>query len=379
MHKDLLRNSPSLPYMLMRGGTSRGPLFLAEHLPANRELRDRVLMAAVGVQDPLRVDGVGGESSLTSKVAVVSRSSRMDADVDYLFLQVSNAGADASPSCGNMLAAVGPFAIERGLVRASDDRTSVRVHCVNNGEVVDVEVCTPQGDVLYDGGTRIDGVCEPAAPVNIRYAAPGPDFLTTGNPSDMVEGVEVTLLSAPQRVMLVRASDFGKTGYETPAELDADKGFLARLEAVRRAAGRRMGMGDVSSLATPKPVLLAPPRAGSITSRYFMPHSCHPSHAANGAVAIAAAAATPGTVAHALARRQGLDHETLTIEHPSGTLQVSVDLGAKGGIAALGLVRTARLIAEGRIYLPEALAPALRAAWARTVRTGAFREADAIA
>ncbi len=338
-----------IPCVLMRGGTSRGPYFLASDLPADPGRRDAVLLSVMGSPHALQVDGIGGSNTLTSKVAIVSRSQREDADVDYLFAQVSvtEAFVDTKPNCGNMLAGVGPFAIEAGLVRAGNPTTKVRIYNVNTQTLIEAVIQTPGGQVEYAGDTHIDGVVEPAAPINLTFL-------------DALGAVTGKLLpTGAMPVMIMAAEAFGKTGRETPEELDADKAMLKKIEAIRLEAGRRMGMGDVSRLVVPKPVLVSrPAKGGNIASRYFTPHACHRAHAVTGALAVATAAVLPGTVANRYIEPKGFSGGVLGIEHPSGRLEVDLVTDCSGAapvVERASFVRTARRIFEGVVYVPDAL------------------------
>lgn len=351
----------SIPCVLMRAGTSRGPFFLREWLPEGDEARDQALIGAIGASDPLQLDGVGGGSTLNSKVAIVSRSTQPGCDLDYLFAQVGvgHRSVDTRPNCGNMLSGVAPFAIEQGLVAARDGTTSVRVYNVNTGSRIDVTVRTPGGRVTYEGDARIDGVAGTAAPILLNFldawgAVTGRVF-PTGNRIDTIDGVEVTCIDAAMPLMIVRASDLGLTGREKPAVLDADTALLERLEALRLQAGRMMGLGDVSNSVIPKPVLVsAGDSPDSVTSRYFTPRRCHASHAVTGAIGVASAFALPGTVASSIARASG--RHALVVLHPAGQIDVEVELKGSGDEATVeraALVRTARKIMQGELHLPE--------------------------
>jgi len=352
-----------IPCVLMRGGTSRGPFFLGDWLPADPVQRDRVLLTAMGSPHALQVDGIGGGNTLTSKVAIVSRSARPDCDIDYLFAQVSvdRAMVDTRPNCGNMLSGAAPFAIDEGLVAPRDGVTSVRVHNVNTGAVIEAVVQTPGGHLTYEGDARIDGVPGTAAPVRLNFleawgAITGKLF-PTGQRQEYIDGVAVTLIDAAMPMVLMRAQDFGLRGDETPAQLDGNAGLLERMERIRLEAGRRMGLGDVSQSVIPKPVLVAPcDSAGALAlhSRYFTPRACHRAHAATGAVGVASAFLMPGTVAHACGGPPVVGgYRTVRIEHPSGGMDIDVDLDtASGEVRAAGLVRTARKIMKGLLYVP---------------------------
>jgi len=350
-----------IPYLFMRGGTSRGPYFDRADLPADEETLSRVLIHAIGAGHPGTIDGIGGGTAVTTKVAMLSRSEDDRADVDYLFAQVGVAerAVDYRPTCGNILAGIGPAAVEMGLVTATDPRTRVRIRAVNTGARVESIVQTPGGRPAYEGDAEIAGVPGTAAPVTLNFSdiaggATG-SMLPTGRTRETIDGIEVTCLDVAMPVVIARARDFGLTGTETATELDANRDFLARMEAMRRVAGERMGMGDVSASVVPKFAVLAPPEAGgTITARYFMPKACHPAMAASGAQCIATACVMPGTVADGMAQVPDGSPATLTVEHPTGNIDVLLDYtpGENFAIRTAGLVRTARLLARGEVFVP---------------------------
>jgi 2-methylaconitate cis-trans-isomerase PrpF len=351
-----------IPCVLMRGGTSRGPFLLADDLPPDEARRDAVLMQIMGSPDPLQLDGLGGGKSLTSKVAIVSRSREPGADVDYLFAQVKvhEARVDTRPNCGNMLSGVGPFAIDAGLVTARHPETVVRIFNVNTRTLVEAVVQTPDGIVQYEGATRIDGVREPAAPVKLTFldaaGAMTGKLLPTGRVVDEIDGLEVSCIDMAMPVFIVAAEALGKRGDETPEELEADRALFERLARVRLRAGELMGLGDVRTAVVPKPVLVSPPRnGGSVTSRYFTPLTCHRSHAATGALAVATAAVLPGTVA---SRYRAAAGGPIAVEHPAGRIEVDLELAGDPSapvVRRASLIRTARRIFEGHVVLPDAL------------------------
>lgn len=344
----------------MRSGTSRGPFFLGEWLPADPRRRDEVLVRAIGSSDATQIGGLGGGTSLTSKVAIVSRSTHPDCDVDYLFAQVGvgERTVDTRPNCGNMLAGVAPFAIEQGLVEAMDTETPVRVHNVNTGARIDVRVQTPNREVTYDGDACIDGVADPAAPIYLSFldawGAVTGSLFPTGQRRDTIDGIAVTCIDAAMPMVLIPAAALGVTGHESAATLDATPGLLDRLERIRLQAGRLMGLGDVSGSVLPKPVIVSPaaePQA--LVSRYFTPRRCHTAHAVTGAIGVVTAYALPGTVAFHSALAQG--EHTLKVLHPSGQIQVAVQLQGQGeqqAITRASLVRTARKIMQGQLAVP---------------------------
>ena len=351
----------TIPCVLMRAGTSRGPFFLRDWLPADEGERDEALIGAIGASDLLQVDGVGGGSTLTSKVAIVSKSQQPGCDVDYLFAQVGvgQKSVDTRPNCGNMLSGVAPFAIEQGLIAAQDGETTVRVFNVNTRSRIDVTVLTPQRRVVYAGGTGIDGVAGTAAPIRLNFldawGAVTGSLFPTGRRIDRIDGLEVTCIDAAMPLVMLRAADLGLTGREAPADLDADRALLARLEAVRCAAGEAMGLGDVSHSVVPKPVIVsAGDGEDSITSRYFTPRRCHASHAVTGAIGVATAFALPGTVASRAQPIAGV--RTVTVLHPQGRIDVEVAVEGRGDSASIqraSLVRTARKILQGELHLPD--------------------------
>jgi 2-methylaconitate cis-trans-isomerase PrpF/tripartite-type tricarboxylate transporter receptor subunit TctC len=350
----------AIPCVLMRAGTSRGPFFLREWLPADDTARDEALIGAIGASDLLQVDGVGGGSTLTSKVAIVSKSAEPGCDVDYLFAQVGvgQRSVDTRPNCGNMLSGVAPFAIEQGLVRAEDGETTVRVFNVNTRSRIDVTVLTPDRRVSYDGETGIDGVAGTAAPIRLNFldawgAVTGSVF-PTGRRIDVIDGLEVTCIDAAMPLVIMRARDLGLSGREAPADLDADLALLARIEAIRLAAGEAMGLGDVSGSVVPKPVIASDgDDANSITSRYFTPRRCHASHAVTGAIGVATAFALPGTVVSGDDGRPGA--RAISVLHPQGRIDIEVAIDGAGPDARIqraALVRTARKILQGELHLP---------------------------
>lgn len=366
-----------IPCTLMRGGTSKGPFFLASDLPRDTQLRDRVLLAAMGSPDPRQIDGVGGADSLTSKVAIVSRSARPGIDVDYLFAQVSvdRPLVDVTPNCGNMLAGVGPFAIERGLVAAQNPVTPVRIYMVNTGNVAIAQVPTPGGEVAYEGEASIAGVPGTAAGIRIDFLDTAGSvcgaLLPTGRGLDDIEGIGATLIDNGMPVVVLRAADFGKTGRETPAELDADKKFKERLEQVRLAAGERMGLGDVRSKVVPKMTLIAPPQAGGhLTTRTFVPHKCHAAIGVLGAVTVGTACVIPGSVAAGIVSVPQGRVKRLSVEHPSGEFSLEMEVDEKDGqpnVVRSSLIRTARALFRGEILIPASIWDGVGAGKAQTV------------
>lgn len=348
-----------IPCTLMRGGTSRGAFLLAEHLPEERQRRDAILMAIMGSGNELEIDGIGGGNPLTSKVAIIRRSDDSKADIDYLFAQVlvHEHRVDTTPNCGNMLSAVGAFAIEHGLIETTPPVTRVRIRNVNTNTYIEADVQTPDGAVEYEGQAKIDGVPGTAAPVALTFlnaaGAKTGQIFPTGHRVDHFDSVTVTCIDMAMPVVIIAAEDVGKTGYESPAELDADTELLRRIESIRLQAGKAMGLGDVSNMVIPKPVLISPARrGGTINVRYFMPHSCHKALAITGAIALASSCATEGTVAHRMT--QLTDYGDINIEHPGGCLDIHLtNEGNEPSSIRASVIRTARKIFAGEVYIPE--------------------------
>lgn len=349
-----------IPCVLMRGGTSKGPFFHAWDLPTNIVERDEMLINLMGSGHELEIDGIGGGSPQTSKVAIISPSLHADADVDYLFVQVMVADrrVDTAPNCGNMLCAVGPFAIEQGLVKATDGKTLVRIRNLNTQTFVNALVETPGGVVRYEGRTAIDGVPGTAAPVHLTFldavGSKTGKLFPTGQATDVIDGVPLTCIDMAMPLMIVHASHLGVTGNERPADLDADTQLRKRLEALRLKAGRAMGLGDVSNMVIPKPVLVSHPReGGTLQVRYFMPHSCHRALAITGAIGLATACVSPGTVVTDLLGATAQELSLVRLEHPSGGIDVALSRsGADGKTIQASVVRTARRLFSGFVYAP---------------------------
>jgi 4-oxalomesaconate tautomerase len=360
----------AIPASVMRGGTSKGLMFLAGSLPDDQATRDAVLLAAMGSPDPREIDGMGGAHPLTSKVAVVSLSSRDNADVEYLFLQVWPDRAEVSDNqnCGNMLAAVGPFAIEQGLVPATDPVTPVRIWMRNTQTLATAQIQTPDGRVRYDGSARIDGVPGTHAPIPIDFAdvagSSSGALLPTGNVVDEIEGTRVTCIDNGMPVVCLAAADFGLSGNESPAELEGDAELTKRVEVIRLAAGPLMNLGDVTDNTVPKMSLLSPPQhGGAVSTRTFIPHRVHEAIGVFGAVSVATACVLPGSVAHEVAvlPENTVSPENtggsldLEVEHPTGFFTVTLELEPGDGIPVIArsaLLRTARLLMRGEVMVP---------------------------
>jgi len=344
--------------MWMRGGTSKGGYFLAGDVPSDSVgARDRFLARIMGSPDMRQIDGMGGGDTLTSKVAIVGKSARAGVDVDYLFLQVGVDQATVSDvqNCGNILAGVGPFAIERGLVSASMDTTEVVVFMENTGKIATLKVATPDQCVTYEGDARIDGVPGHAAAVEITFqdiaGATCGALLPTGQARDLVEGTPVTCIDNGMPCVLLRAEDLGLTGAEAPSDLAANAALGGRLEKIRLTAGRMMNLGDVSGKTIPKMTLLAAPCAGgAILTRSFIPHRVHAAIGVMAAVSVASGCLLKGSVAEGLAVCGTGDIRRLAIEHPSGEMTVVARLDSAGAIASAGILRTARKLMDGRVF-----------------------------
>jgi 4-oxalomesaconate tautomerase len=349
--------SDGIRCMWMRGGTSKGAFFLADDLPNDPALRDAALLRVMGSPDPRQIDGMGGADPLTSKVAVVSRSTREGVDVDYLFLQVfvDQAIVSDSQNCGNMLAGVGPFAIERGLVAAGAETTRVAIYMDNTGQIAVATVATPGGKVTYAGEARIDGVPGTAAPIPLEFRDTAGSscgaLLPTGNAADVIEGVPCTLIDNGMPCVVFKATEVGATGYEDRETLDAATELKARIEAIRLKAGPMMNLGDVTDKSVPKMMLVAPPKhGGAVTVRSFIPRRAHATIGVLGAVSVATACLIDGSPAAEVAVVPGGATKTLSVEHPTGEMTCVLTTGADGAVETAALLRTARKLMDGEVF-----------------------------
>ena len=343
--------------MWMRGGTSKGGYFLAEDLPNDIAARDSFLLRIMGSPDPRQIDGMGGADPLTSKVAIIKKSQRPGIDIDYLFLQVfvDQAIVTDAQNCGNILAGVGPFAIERGLVDAQDGETRVAIYMENTGQLAIATVQTPGRIVRYEGDARIDGVPGTAAPIPLEFRDTAGSscgaLLPTGNAIDEVDGVPVTLIDNGMPCVIIKAQDVGITGYEDRDTLDADLTLKARIEKIRLAVGERMNLGDVKEKSVPKMMLVAPPRhGGSITVRSFIPHRAHASIGVLGAVSVATACLLPGSPAAELASVPDGKRKVMSVEHPSGETTCVMEVDDQGHVTSAAMLRTARKLMDGKVF-----------------------------
>ncbi len=343
--------------MWMRGGTSKGGYFLADDLPTDAATRDKFLLGVMGSPDKRQIDGMGGADPLTSKVAVVKRSERPGVDVDYLFLQVfvDQAIVTDAQNCGNILAGVGPFAIERGLVKAADGETTVTVFMENTDQIAVARVKTPGGKVSYGGTAHLDGVPGTASPIPVVFKDTAGSscgaLLPTGNVVDVIDGGEVTCIDNGMPVVIMRALDVGITGEEPRDALDANAELKARLESIRLKAGPMMNLGDVREKTVPKMTMVSAPRQGGVIStRTFIPHRCHASIGVLGAVSVATACALPGSPAAQLASLPEGRSKTMPIEHPIGESTIVIELNEAGGVETAAVLLTARKLFDGAIF-----------------------------
>ncbi len=343
--------------MWMRGGTSKGGYFLKSDLPSDTAARDAFLLSVMGSPDPRQIDGMGGSDPLTSKVAVVSKSTREGIDVDYLFLQVfvDQAIVTDAQNCGNILAGIGPFALERGLVAATADETRVAIFMENTGQVAVATVKTPGGSVTYAGDAKIDGVPGSHAPVPLEFRDTAGSscgaLLPSGNAVDVVNGVPVTLIDNGMPCVVMKATDVGITGYEDRDSLDANTELKAKIEAIRLAVGERMNLGDVTEKSVPKMMLVAPPKnGGAVTVRSFIPHRAHATIGVLGAVSVATACLIPGSPAAEVSDIPDGSRKTLSVEHPTGEMSCVLELDDTGAVKTAALLRTARKLMDGVVF-----------------------------
>ena len=344
----------------MRGGTSKGAFFLRDDLPADVAERDRLLLSIMGTPDPRQIDGIGGADPLTSKVAIIAKSKREGVDIDFLFLQVfvDRPLVSDAQNCGNILAGVGPFAVEKRLFQPTGDRSELRVYLENSNQVVKLTIETPGGQISYRGDARIDGVPGTSAPVLQDFPdAAGSScgaLLPTGNLVDQIDGVAVTMIDNGMPVVVMKAEDVGISGYEDRENLEANTELKARLEAIRLQAGPLMNLGDVTNKTVPKMTMVAPPRhGGALTTRTFIPHRCHASIGVLGAVSVATAALLEGSPANLVAELPEGDQKPILVEHPLGELTVVMQLDVESGLVTIhkaAVLRTARKLFQGKVF-----------------------------
>lgn len=355
----------TIPYMQFRGGSSKGVYFLASDLPEDEVLRNKVLLAVMGGDDSRQIDGLGGAHPLTSKIGIISPSQREGIDVDYLFVQVvvGEDRVDTTPNCGNILAGVGPFSIESGLVEAQEAETLVQIYMVNSGNLCELQIMTPQCKISYQGNARIDGVPGSASPVicnymNLAGSACGA-LLPTGNVLDIVNGISVTCIDNGMPVVLLRAEDFDISGYESSDELNANTVLKEKLESIRIQLGPMMKLGDVTDKVVPKMSLISAAKEdGHICTRTFIPHVCHTAVGVLGAVSVATACVMPGSVAEGIAIIPEGNPKNISVEHPSGEFSVNLEISGSSEspeVVKAGLLRTARLISKGETYISSSI------------------------
>jgi len=350
-----------IPTCLMRGGTSRGSFFRGTDLPDDPDLRDKVLLAVMGSPHHLQIDGLGGGHPLTSKVGIVSPGKQAACDLEFLFVQLQpdSSNVDTRPNCGNMLAAVVPFALECGMVESQGDESTYRVLTLNTGMQCDITVQTPGGRISYEGDACIDGVPGNSAPILINFLDTAGSvcdgLLPTGSVKDKIDGIDVTCIDNGMPMVMFKAQDVGCTGYESASDLNANTGVKERIEKLRLACGHAMGLGDVADKNYPKMTLVAPPQNnGALTTRCFIPHVCHESVGVLGAVTIATACILPGSITEGIAVIPKGQRKQLSIEHPSGELSVEMEVDPDDPIKVIraALLRTARLIMRGEVMIP---------------------------
>ncbi|NOU04862.1 MAG: 4-oxalomesaconate tautomerase [Hyphomicrobiaceae bacterium] len=354
----------AIPCLFMRGGTSRGPFFKASDLPTDTATRDSVLLAVMGSPDQRQIDGLGGAHPLTSKVGIVAKGSRPGVDLEFLFaqLQPGKDTVDTTPNCGNMLAAVVPFALETGMIEPQGDTTTVRVLTLNTDMRCDITVATPDRRIRYDGKARIDGAPGTSSPITINFldtaGSVAPGLLPTGRVRDVIDGIAVTCIDNGMPLVILKASDVGRTGYESVADLNADVTLKTRIERLRIAAGYAMKLGDVTQKNYPKMTLIAPPRTGgALTTRSFIPHVCHDAIGVMAAVTVASACVMKGTITADVAAAPVGTEKIVSVEHPTGEFSVAIAVAVNDPqkVERAALLRTARLIMRGEVMVPRAI------------------------
>jgi len=347
---------------MIRGGTSKGTYFIASDLPKDEKLLEEILLSVMGSPDVRQIDGLGGADPLTSKVAIIQASEREGVDLDYLFIQVfvNEARTSTSQNCGNILAGVGPFAIENGLVKPNDPETTLTIYLENSDSIADVTFLTPGCVVKYDGEARIDGVPGTASPVMISFrdteGSTCGSLLPTGNFVDTIDGVDVTCIDNGMPVVLFEATAVDRTGYESRDDLNADVELKNSIEAIRIKMGREMNLGDVTNKTVPKMTMVSPPQVGgAICTRSFIPHDCHAAIGVFAAVSVGTAIALPGTVAHRVGVIPSGATKLVSIEHPTGEISVKMNIDQTGGetkVKNADILRTTRRLFEGQVLVP---------------------------
>lgn len=351
-----------ISYMQIRGGSSKGVYFLKDDLPSDEAQRDEMILDIMG-RDKRQIDGLGGANPLTSKVAIVSKSTTNEADIDFLFVQVvvGENRVDTTPNCGNILAGVGVFAIESGLIKADNEKTKIVVNMQNSNSLCELVLETPNGQITYKGTTKIDGVPGTSSPIICNYldtkgAICGALF-PTGKKRDTIEGVDVTCIDNGMPVVLLDAKDFGKSGDESCRELEEDKEFRKKLENIRLKAGQMMNLGDVKDKVIPKMSLISAPKSGGeINTRTFIPHNCHAAIGVLGAVSVASACLYEKSIVSKVVPFKKSLPSKIVVEHPSGTFEVNLESKIEDNeveIKSAGIIRTARLLSKGTAYIKE--------------------------
>ena len=361
-----MSDQKSIPTVYMRGGTSKGLLFNKKDLPNDKQKLSKYLLAAMGSPDIRQINGMGGATSVTSKVCIISKSQETGIDIDYFFAQVlvDQASVDYGPTCGNMLSAVGPYSIEQGLIDAKIDNTKIIIRAVNTGSIIEANIPTPNKKIAYSGNYKIAGVPGEGAAILLKFknlvGGITGTLLPAHNTIITIDDIEVTCLDVSMPIVMANAIDFGIKGNESSVELNSNESLLKKIEKIRLLAASKMGMGDVSGKVLPKFALLSNPlNGGSITSRYFTPNTCHETHAATGTNCIAASCLIPGTIASKISNVKANGEDTILVEHPLGTIDCIVETSktekttSNDFIKSCGVYRTARKIMDGRIYIPE--------------------------
>lgn len=350
----------SIPCILMRGGTSKGPFFLGQDMPNDIKQRDELLLRIMGSPDMRQIDGIGGATFVTSKVAIVSPSKHEGIDVDYKFVQVGieEAIVDDKPTCGNILSAVGFFALEKGLVKVQNKETKVVVRDVNTGATITQILQTPNGVITYSGDTKVAGVPKSASAVKLKFQniAGGKtgSYLPTGNKIDTFCGVQATCLDISMPVVFVRAKDMGISGYESPKELDSKKELFEKLELIREEASKAMGLGSAKGNVIPKFCVISEAKnGGDINIRYFTPSSAHPAVAVSASFCISAALFIKGTIFDDISKKSfSMGEHVVKVENPSGINEVGLNFLDEDISHVEGqTTRTARMLFKGEVYV----------------------------
>ena len=354
-----MSNQTAIPYMQIRGGSSKGLYFQSHDLPNNVQERDALLLRVMDGLNILQIDGLGGGNPLSSKVAIVKKSNREGIDLDYLFCQilVGKNIVDSAPNCGNILSGVGVFALETGLLKsAHKDKISIRIYMENSGNQCEIMMNLKNSMPLYDGDAQIDGVCGSSSPILCHYkdiaGSVSGALYPTGKRVNVYDGIAVTCIDNGMPILALNAEDVGISGYETPEQLNDNLTLKEKIESIRLQAALDMGLGDVTKKAIPKICMISKAtKGGHFNTRTFIPFHCHKAIGVLGAVSAASAVIDKDSAVHHFFKGAFAGKNAIKVEHPSGHFDVTLTLDTDKNITQAGLMRTARALSKGVAYV----------------------------